>query len=171
AAQGLPSEQEAAVAGDPPAFLEVVRFHFKNSPGRVVACVVNREIHIEARVREERGHVRLLWRVRDEGRRFASGSLDVRDDGIQRGRRTSGRDDVQSLLGEALAKLRAQLPIRADADDQRFLHGTPPECADPYRTMTRRPVEVGSGAKTPQAEICARCASPWPKEIFSPGNS
>jgi hypothetical protein len=22
-----------------------------------------------------------------------------------------------------------------------------------------------------QAEICARCARPWPKEMFSPGNS
>jgi hypothetical protein len=64
--------------------------------------------------RKERGHVRLLGRVRDEGRSFASGSLDVRDDGIQRRRRASGRDDLQSLLGEALAELRAQPPIRAD---------------------------------------------------------
>jgi hypothetical protein len=26
-------------------------------------------------------------------------------------------------------------------------------------------------AEPPQAEMCARCASPWPKEMFSPGIS
>jgi hypothetical protein len=113
---------KSAVAGDPPAFLEVVRFHFENATGRIVARIVDREIHVGTGMLEERGHVRLLRRVRDERRRFASGSFDVRDDGIQRGRRTSRRDHVQPLLGEALAELRAQPPIRADAHDYGLMH-------------------------------------------------
>jgi len=113
---------KSAEAGDPPAFLEVVRFHFENATGRIVARIVDREIHVGTGMLEERGHVRLLRRVRDERRRFASGSFDVHDDGIQRGRRTSRRDHVQPLLGEALAELRAQPPIRADAHDYGLMH-------------------------------------------------
>ena len=148
----------AKQSDDPPAALEVVRFHLKNSTGRVAAGVVDREIHVGARVREERGDVRVPGRIRDEGRSFASGSLDVRYDGTQRGRRTSRRDNVQSLLGETLAKLRAQPPIRADADVTAF-------CMEilrsvPTRTVRRRAIRMKSDRA--QGILRPRCAPAAP---------
>jgi hypothetical protein len=53
ASRRLGSVCESAVAGDSPAFLEVVCFHLENSTGRVVACVVDREIQVGTGVRED----------------------------------------------------------------------------------------------------------------------
>jgi hypothetical protein len=86
--RGLPSEQKSAIADDPPAFLEIVRFHFENTTGRIVACIIDCKIYIGTGMLEDRGHVRLGRRVRGKGRRFASGSLNIRNDSIQRGRGT-----------------------------------------------------------------------------------
>jgi hypothetical protein len=98
---------------------------------------------------EERGDVRLARRVRDERRRFASGSFDVRDDCIRRRRRTSGRDDVQSLLGEALAKLRAQPPIRPTPMITAFRMGLLRDV--PTRTVRRRAGRLKSDRGAPSA--------------------
>jgi hypothetical protein len=47
----------------------------------------------------------------------------------------------------------------------------PPDSAEPNLTSTGQLDEAGSGTETAQAEMCARCARPWPKEMFSPGIS
>src|SRR5258708_23010683 len=88
ASQGLPSEQTYAIPDDPPPFLEIVRFHFENTTGRIVACIIDRKIYIGTGMLEDPGHIRLGRRVCGKGRRFASGSLNVRNDSIQRGRGT-----------------------------------------------------------------------------------
>jgi hypothetical protein len=54
AARRLPPEQKPAEA-DPPALAEVVRLHLEDATGRVVARVVDREIHLGAGMLEERG--------------------------------------------------------------------------------------------------------------------
>src|SRR5258707_9337006 len=57
--EGPPSDKKSAIADDPPAFLEIVRFHFENTTGRIVACIIDRKIYIGTGMFEDRGHVRL----------------------------------------------------------------------------------------------------------------
>src|SRR6476620_11313207 len=54
ATQRLPPEQKPAMAADPPAFLEIVCFHFENTTGRIVACIIDRKIYLGTGMLEDR---------------------------------------------------------------------------------------------------------------------
>ena len=110
AAQRLPPEQKPAEADDPPTILEIVRLHLEDAARRVVAGVVDGQIHVGAGMVEQRGHVSLVGGVRDDRGSFASRSLDVRDDRVQRGLRAPGRDNVEVPPWQSVCKVERRVP-------------------------------------------------------------
>ena len=77
-------------------------------------------LRIGTAVRRFLTNVSLVRGLRNERGSFASCSLDISDDRVQRCSRAPGHDNVKPFPSKAFAKLSAELPIWTDADNHRL---------------------------------------------------